>query len=75
MKYDYLCEKCSAEFEIEQRITDPIETKCLQCGETTTHRLISGNPNFLLKGGMWASSGYSSAIREQIRNLPQEDED
>jgi putative FmdB family regulatory protein len=58
--YEYLCEKCSHEFEREQRITeDPVKT-CPKCRARKVRRLIS-RTGFVLKGSGWYSDLYSSA--------------
>ena len=58
--YDYYCEKCEREFEVEQRITeDPIKT-CRLCRSRRVKRLISKTA-FVLKGGGWYSDLYSSS--------------
>jgi putative FmdB family regulatory protein len=57
--YDYGCEKCGNEFEVEQRITDdPIRT-CPKCRSRKVKRLIS-RTSFVLKGGGWYSDLYAS---------------
>jgi putative FmdB family regulatory protein len=58
--YEYACEKCESEFEMEQRITDdPIKT-CPRCKSKKIKRLIS-RTSFVLKGGGWYSDLYSSS--------------
>jgi len=58
--YEYACEKCESEFEVEQRITDdPIKT-CPRCKSKKIKRLIS-RTSFVLKGGGWYSDLYSSS--------------
>ncbi|HJL18190.1 MAG TPA: zinc ribbon domain-containing protein [Sandaracinaceae bacterium LLY-WYZ-13_1] len=55
--YDYGCEACGAQWELEQRISeDPIK-KCPKCGKRKAKRLISGG-NFILKGGGWYADLY-----------------
>ena len=57
--YEYACEKCGGEFEVEQRITeDPIKT-CKLCKSRKVKRLIS-QTSFVLKGGGWYNDLYSS---------------
>jgi len=58
--YEYACDKCSHEFEVEQRITeDPVKT-CPACRSRKVRRLIS-QTSFVLKGGGWYSDLYSSS--------------
>jgi putative FmdB family regulatory protein len=57
--YEYACEKCKSDFEVEQRIKDdPVKT-CPSCGSRKIKRLIS-KTSFVLKGGGWYSDLYSS---------------
>ncbi len=58
--YEYACEKCESEFEVEQRITaDPVKS-CPRCKSRKVKRLIS-RTSFVLKGGGWYSDLYSSS--------------
>ena len=57
--YEYACDKCGHEWEVEQRITDdPIKT-CPVCRSRKVKKLIS-QTSFVLKGGGWYSDLYSS---------------
>jgi putative FmdB family regulatory protein len=57
--YEYACERCDEEFEVEQRITeDPIK-RCPSCRSPKVKRLIS-QTSFVLKGSGWYSDLYSS---------------
>jgi putative FmdB family regulatory protein len=58
--YEYACEKCESEFEIEQRITDEPLKSCPKCRSRRIKRLIS-RTSFSLKGGGWYADGYSSS--------------
>ncbi len=57
--YEYSCEKCSHEFEREQRITEDPIRKCPACGADRARRLIS-RTSFVLKGGGWYNDLYAS---------------
>ena len=57
--YEYACEKCESEFEVEQRITDDPIKSCPGCKSRRIKRLIS-RTSFVLKGGGWYSDLYSS---------------
>ena len=59
MTYEYLCKKCKHEWEIEQPIKDLPIKMCPKCNELFAVRQISKGNGFVLKGGRWASSGYS----------------
>jgi putative FmdB family regulatory protein len=55
--YDYRCDKCGNDFEIEQRISESPIKKCPKCGGKVT-RLIS-NTSFVLKGSGWYVTDYA----------------
>ena len=58
--YEYACEKCQHEFEVEQRITDDPVRTCPECRSRKVKRLIS-QTSFVLKGSGWHSDLYSSS--------------
>lgn len=55
--YDYGCEACGAQWELEQRISEDAIKKCPKCGKMKARRLISGG-NFILKGSGWYADLY-----------------
>lgn len=59
MTYEYMCEKCQKEFEVEQSIRAEACADCPMCGNTSTTRLVSQGVTFNLLGEGWASDGYS----------------
>ena len=62
--YEYACDKCDHEFEVEQRISDdPVKT-CPKCRSRKVKRLIS-RTSFVLKGSGWYSDLYSSKKAEK----------
>jgi putative FmdB family regulatory protein len=59
MTYDYWCDNCSKEFEVEQSIKQEPEAVCPRCQALSKKRLISSPGRFILKGNRWAKDGYS----------------
>lgn len=59
--YEYSCqdEKCNHKWEELQSMIDPVIIVCPLCKEETAKKLIS-HVSFVLKGGGWADTGYSS---------------
>ena len=57
--YEYLCDACQNEWEIEQRMSEDAIKKCPKCGKMKARRMISGG-SFQLKGGGWYADLYSS---------------
>ena len=57
--YEYLCDKCEREFEVEQRITEDPLRSCPHCRSRKVRRLIS-QTSFVLKGSGWYADLYSS---------------
>ena len=58
--YEYKCSRCGGEWELQQRMSDPAEKRCLKCNDETAQRLISGRTSFSLRGGGWAADRYGS---------------
>ncbi len=56
--YEYGCEACGQQWEMEQRISaDPIK-KCPHCGKRKAKRLVSGGSGVIFKGGGWYADLY-----------------
>lgn len=58
MTYDYRCNSCGKEHEIEHSINDQPLTRCPSCEADSMVRLISQG-NFVLKGSGWAADNYA----------------
>jgi putative FmdB family regulatory protein len=56
--YIYECQECKSETEELQKFSDPPLEKCPKCGKLALKRKM-GASSFHLKGGGWASDGYS----------------
>lgn len=57
--YEYDCQVCSVEFEVQQSIKDEKGAECPVCRTFTRNRLISKGTSFTLKGDGWAADNYS----------------
>jgi putative FmdB family regulatory protein len=55
--YEYECAKCGHRFEVIQKFSDPLVTKCPKCGGAV-HKLMS-SPAFHLKGTGWYATDYA----------------
>ena len=58
--YEYECTKCNHQFELDQRITDPPEEVCPECGGKV-FRIVSGGGGVILKGSGFYVTDYRSA--------------
>src|SRR4051812_20030201 len=64
--YEYGCESCGHQLEVQQKIADaPLKT-CPVCGKDALQKLISSTA-FVLKGSGWYKDGYSSSSKEPKR--------
>jgi putative FmdB family regulatory protein len=67
--YEYGCEACGNQWELEQRISEAPIKKCPSCGKMRARRLISGG-NFILKGGGWYSDLYHKPASSSSSSKP-----
>jgi len=72
--YEYACDKCETEFEVEQRITDAPIKSCPRCKSRKIRRLIS-RTSFVLKGGGWYSDLYSSSVAKDDKTAKADSSD
>ena len=56
--YEYHCHKCGKDFDIIQKISEPLKKKCEECGGKL-EKLLS-NPSFQLKGTGWYKTDYAA---------------
>ncbi len=57
--YEYRCDGCEHQFEIQQKLADAPLKKCPECGKQKLAKVISATL-FQLKGGGWYKDLYSS---------------
>ena len=65
--YDYHCNACGADSEILQKISDPPETKCPECGKRKLVKQVSA-AGFRLSGGGWYETDFKKSGDKQ-KNL------
>lgn len=58
--YDYHCNACGADSEILQKISDPPETKCPECGKRKLVKQVSA-AGFRLSGGGWYETDFKKS--------------
>jgi putative FmdB family regulatory protein len=61
--YEYECESCGRQFEVMQRMTEPLIAMCERCGGHV-RKLIS-QTSFVLKGTGWYVTDYPSESRKR----------
>lgn len=57
--YVYECSGCGIRYELTQKMTDPPETECKECGGNV-HRVLVGGTGFIMKSGGSGHSGKRS---------------
>jgi putative FmdB family regulatory protein len=58
--YDYHCDACEHEFEEFQSMSEPVLTKCPQCGKKKLRRLFGTGAAILFKGSGFYQTDYRS---------------
>lgn len=71
--YEYECDDCGHNFEIEQPITSKPKRKCPECGGRV-QRIISGNVGFLFKGTGFYTTDYRSPEYKKAEKAEKEAE-
>ena len=57
--YEYRCSACGFQNEYLQRVSDPLLTKCPECGKATFKKLLSA-AGFQLKGSGWYVTDFKN---------------
>lgn len=60
--YEYECETCHHQFEVQQKFSDPLIDTCVRCG-SGVRKLISA-PGIMFKGTGWYVTDYSNKLKE-----------
>ncbi|MEQ8770609.1 MAG: zinc ribbon domain-containing protein [Phycisphaerales bacterium] len=58
--YDYRCNACGHEFELFQKMSDPIKRTCPECKKKQLERLIGTGAAVLFKGSGFYETDYRS---------------
>lgn len=66
--YEYQCQQCGHHVEILQKISDPAETECPECGKDSLKKMVSA-AGFQLKGSGW----YVTDFRDKNKAKPTTD--
>ncbi|MBM3285831.1 MAG: zinc ribbon domain-containing protein [Candidatus Eisenbacteria bacterium] len=57
--YEYVCDKCGHEFELFQKMTDPVRKRCPRCRGAVRRRIGAG-AGLLFKGSGFYATDYRS---------------
>ncbi len=60
--YEYECGTCHHQFEVQQKFSDPLIEKCIQCGNGV-RKLISAS-GIMFKGTGWYVTDYSNKLKD-----------
>jgi putative FmdB family regulatory protein len=62
--YGYLCKNCDHEFELMQKMTDPVKRKCPKCKKMKLNRLIGSCAGVIFKGDGFYCNDYSHSKKK-----------
>lgn len=63
--YEYKCDACDSQFEVQQKLSEPRLEECPRCRAPNLRKLVSA-PAFRLKGSGWYETDFKS---DRKRNL------
>lgn len=58
--YEYRCSTCGFQKEYLQKVSDPVLTRCPECGKETFSKLLSA-AGFQLKGSGWYATDFKNS--------------
>jgi putative FmdB family regulatory protein len=68
--YEYVCRKCSHEFELIQKFSDPPAKHCPSCGGKVEKKVSLSS--FQLKGTGWYATDYARKDQEKKEKKKEE---
>jgi putative FmdB family regulatory protein len=69
--YEYLCHACGERTEVMQKVSDPAETVCPNCGKSALTKVVSA-AGFHLKGTGWYATDFKDKKPEVKSNTQAE---
>ena len=57
--YEFCCHNCGHEFELLQKISDPLPSECPNCDKADVQKLVSAT-SFRLKGSGWYETDFKN---------------
>jgi putative FmdB family regulatory protein len=70
--YDYRCDNCDHQFEEFQSFSEPVLTKCPQCGKKKLRRLFGAGAGVIFKGSGFYETDYRSDSYTKAAKADQE---
>ena len=62
--YEYQCGSCGGRFEVTQKFSDPLLSRCKLCNAEGVRKVLSPTA-FVLKGSGWYVTDYASGDRKK----------
>ncbi|HXY53321.1 MAG TPA: zinc ribbon domain-containing protein [Nitrospirota bacterium] len=62
--YEYQCGSCGGRFEVTQKFSDPLLSRCKLCNAEGVRKVLSP-ATFVLKGSGWYVTDYASGDRKK----------
>ena len=69
--YEYRCSACGMEKEFLQKLSDPVLTRCPECGQEALVKLLSA-AGFQLKGSGWYATDFKGGSKPKEEPKQQE---
>jgi putative FmdB family regulatory protein len=69
--YEYRCSSCGFEKEFLQKVSDPVLTRCPECGQEAFVKLMS-TVGFQLKGTGWYATDFKGSPAPKPESKPED---